>query len=269
MHSAFKVAYRSAFRSGLFRMGFHVARTAEQANVAALLEKLHPVGCGFDLVRIGAQRDGGYLIPDDLEGVEYLFSPGVKDIADFENQLADRGIKSFLADFSIDKPPIVRPEFVFDKKFLGASDFDPFFTLASWKEKYLNGYSGDLMLQMDIEGYEYEVILSTPASVIEQFRIMVVEFHELDRLFDAFTFKLLSTCFEKLLKTHYIVHIHPNNYGEVVKRDEIEIPRVMEFTFLNRKRAKTVAPQRAFPHRLDVDCTTEYPPVVLPGCWHS
>jgi hypothetical protein len=269
MNSAFKIASRAALRFGLFRMGFHIVRTTDTAKVAALIEKLHPINCGIDLVRFGPKGDGGYLIPDDLEGIDYLFSPGVKDIAEFESQLADRGIKSFLADYSIDRPPIDRPEFVFEKQFLGASDRDPFFTMASWKQKYLDGYSGDLLLQMDIEGYEYEVILNTPESLIDQFRIMVIEFHELDRLFDVFTFKLLSTCFEKLLKTHYVVHIHPNNYAEVVKRDGIEIPRVMEFTFLNRKHGWNLAPQRSFPHRLDADCTAGKATVVLPSCWYS
>src|SRR5690349_1744358 len=100
-------------------MGFHVARAADQADVTALLQKLHPQNCGIELIRCGAERDGGYLIPDDLEGIEYLFSPGVKDITAFEDQLANCGIKSFLADYSIDRPPVERPEFVFDKKFLG------------------------------------------------------------------------------------------------------------------------------------------------------
>ena len=65
-------------------------------------------------------------------------------ISNFENELADRGIKSFLADYSVeDGPPIARPEFCLDdKKFLGSSDRESYVTLASWKDKYLKDYWG-------------------------------------------------------------------------------------------------------------------------------
>lgn len=50
--------------------------------------------------------DGGYLIPDDLEGISACFSPGVDDRATFETSLIARGIPCFLADASVDKAPI-------------------------------------------------------------------------------------------------------------------------------------------------------------------
>jgi hypothetical protein len=224
--------------------------------------------CGIDLTRVGGNTDGGYLIPDDLEGIEYCFSPGVDVSSSFENQLADQQIKSFLADYSVEAPPIIRSEFVFDKKFLGAVDRDQFFTLASWKDKYLKDYRGDLILQMDIEGFEYEVILSTPADLLDQFRIIVIEFHELDRLFDPFAFRLFSACFDKLLESFYVVHIHPNNVSEVVKREAIEIPTIMEFTFLNKRRVKVPKPRLDFPHSLDADNTFK-PTLPLPKCWYQ
>jgi hypothetical protein len=263
-----KSALRSTFRSGLFAAGFHASRAANVRDVQELIEKLHPLDCGIELIRVGSKGDGGYLIPDDLIGIEYCFSPGVSDLANFESQLADLNIKSFLADYSVASLPLKRPEFTFDKKFLGSSDRDPFFTLASWKEKHLKGYTGDLLLQMDIEGYEYETILSTPETLLDQFRIMVIEFHELDRLFDHFGFQLISSCFERLLHSFYVVHIHPNNTSEVVKRGEIAVPAAMEFTFLNKRRAKGKTAQTAFPHPLDADCGPELRHVDLPKCWY-
>lgn len=107
-------------------MGFHASRTTNVRDVQELIEKLHPVDCGIDLIRVGSKEDGGYLVPDDLDGIEYCFSPGVSDLADFENQLADLNIKSFLADYSVASLPLQRSEFTFDKKFLGSSDRDPF-----------------------------------------------------------------------------------------------------------------------------------------------
>ena len=254
---------------GIVGPGFNVMWETERSQVLKLIEKLRPRDCGKKLIRIGAKGDGGYLVPDDLDGIEYCFSPGVNTISEFENQLADRNIKSFLADFSVESPPIMRPEFTFDKKFLGATDNERFFTLASWKEKYLKGYAGDLILQMDIEGGEYPVILNTSDELLNQFRILVIEFHALDRLFDPFIFGLYSTCFEKLLTSFYVAHIHPNNFYGSVKRGNIEIPRLMEFTFLNKKRVRSSTPAQSFPHALDEVNVPSRRDVCLPRCWYD
>ena len=132
--------------------GFNVTWQTRSGDLLELITKLAPQDCGLELIRIGGPGDGGYLVPDDLDGIEYCFSPGVNTISDFENELADRGIRCFLADYSVEAPAILRPEFIFDKKFLGSRNSSQFFTLASWKDKYLTGYTGDLILQMDIEG---------------------------------------------------------------------------------------------------------------------
>jgi hypothetical protein len=263
-----KDAVKSTARAMLLELGLYVGHKTRRSELLALIKKLHPLDCGIDLVRIGGRCDGGYLIPDDLTGIEYCFSPGVSHVASFEDQLADRHIRSFLADYSVDGPPLMRPEFVFDRKFLGASDHGNCFTLGTWKEKYLKDYSGDLLLQMDIEGAEYEVILNAPDNLLKQFRIMVIEFHWLDRLFDWFAFRLYAACFEKLLNDFYVVHAHPNNSFDVVRSGGIEIPPVIEFTFLNRNRLNAGVPRSDFPHQLDADSTARKH-FALPRCWYS
>jgi hypothetical protein len=232
------------------------------------MRKLRPQDCGKELIRIGGTGDGGYLIPDDLEGIEYCFSPGVNVVSDFENHLANLKIKSFLADYSVDSPPVQRPEFIFDKKFLGSTDNGKFMTLASWKDKYLRDYACDLILQIDIEGFEYQVIINTPDRLLGQFRIIVIEFHYLERIFDPVFFELLSSCFDKLLELFHVVHIHPNNCCGSVKKGDLEVPRLMEFTFLNKKRVSGTNPHLSFPHKLDRDNTTKRP-LHLPKCWYS
>lgn len=256
-------------KDAVFAVGLNVTRQTNNADVRDLIAKLRPVDCGNDLIRVGAHGDGGYLLPDDLEGIEYCFSPGVSKMVEFESHLAARNIKSFLADFSVDSAPVQRPEFTFDKKFLGAIDTDIFFTLSSWKDKYLKNYMGDLLLQMDIEGFEYEVLLSTPVDLLDRFRIMVIEFHELDKLFDPFIYTLYKTCFEKVLERFHVAHIHPNNCCGSVKKGEIEVPRVMEFTFYNKRRVKKTMFRQQFPHPLDRDNMLSRKPISLPKCWYS
>jgi hypothetical protein len=253
----------------LFTLGLNVRGQSQAADVLDIIRKLRPKDCGKDLIRIGGNGDGGYLIPDDLEGIEYCFSPGVGPMADFENDLADRGIRSFLADYSVDSPPLTRPEFTFDKKFLGSTDSGPFITLASWKDKYLMSYTGDMILQMDIEGFEYQVLVNTPDKLLNQFRIIVIEFHSLHRLFDLFDYGLFLSCFGKLLENFYVVHAHPCNSSDSVTKGNIKVPRLMELTFLNKRRVTCAKPQRVFPHKLDADCTRARPPLALPKCWYD
>jgi hypothetical protein len=256
-------------KDAAFAVGLNVTRQTNNLDVRDLVAKLRPVDCGVELIRIGAENDGGYLLPDDLEGIEYCFSPGVSRMVEFETNLAARNIKSFLADYSVDSAPIQRPEFTFDKKFLGAIDTETFFTLSSWKNKYLSNYRGDLLLQMDIEGFEYEVILSTPTDLLGSFRIMVIEFHELDKLFDPFIYTLYKTCFEKVLERFHVAHIHPNNCCGSVKKGEVEVPRVMEFTFYNKNRVTRTTFRKKFPHPLDRDNMLSHKHIPLPRIWYG
>jgi len=263
-------SFKSIAKDAGLAVGLNITGCTERAEVVGLIKSLRPMDCGKNLIRIGGNGDGGYLVPDDLEGIEYCFSPGVSTTVNFETQLATLNIKSFLADYSVDSPPIQKPEFIFDKKFLGADDNETFFTLKSWKDKYLRGYTGELLLQMDIEGFEYEVICCTPAEVLSSFRIMVIEFHFLDRLFDKFVHKVVfKPCFEKILNHFYVAHIHPNNCCGTVKTRGIEIPRALEFTFYNKNRVAGAKEKQEFPHPLDRDNVVTNMFLRLPEVWYS
>jgi hypothetical protein len=84
---------KAAIRSALFALGFRAIRRTKVTDILDLMQKVRPQDCGIDLIRIGIGGDGGYLIPDDLEGLEYCFAPGVDTVTDFENNLADLNIK--------------------------------------------------------------------------------------------------------------------------------------------------------------------------------
>ena len=248
-------------------LGCTLAPKVADAGVLELIRSLRPRSCGVSLIRIGGNGDGGYLVPDDLTGIEYCFSPGVYYTAEFEDELANRNIRSFLADYSVERPPVMRPEFLFDRKFIGANDNEMSMTLSAWKDKYLPGYGGDMLLQMDIEGGEYEVLLSTPLELLGSFRIIVLELHSLERLFDPFAFGIMKACFEKLLSRFYVVHSHPNNCSGMIDQNGIEIPEVMEMTFYNRSRSAPGPYRVDYPHVLDVDNCQGRPSFILPKCW--
>ena len=166
-----------------------------------LLQALRPLDPGVELVRIGPERDGGYLVPDDLEGIRHVFSPGVSNESGFEAELADRGMQVFLADHSVDAPAVNHPRFVFDRRFVGCLTDDRYITLDDWHAAKLGtDTDAELLLQMDIEGAEYETLLAASPRLLGRFRIMVIELHWLPQLWDEPFFALASACSRSCLR---------------------------------------------------------------------
>jgi Methyltransferase FkbM domain len=259
---------RSALGRWTLRHGYFFERAARHESVDSFLRTIRPIVSDHSLIRLGPQTDGGYLVPDDLVGIEACFSPGVKDSSDFEADIAARGIPCYLADLSVDGPPVQNPLFDFEKKFVGAVNNADFMTLDAWVNAKLPG-SSDLLLQMDIEGYEYETILSATESLLRRFRIMVIEFHGLDGIFSKRSLPIMQAVFAKILNDFEIVHIHANNCLPNVRMRPLSASPVVEFTFLRKDRIRTSSPNRQFPHPLDRINKPNVPLVVLPPCWYS
>jgi len=98
-----------------------------------------------------------------------------------------------------------------------------------------------MILQMDIEGDEYDVIFDTSNDILKRFRIIVIEFHRLDTLLDRYGYLIINTAFRKLLKNFSVVHIHPKNCSEPVRFKGYDFPPVMEFIFLRNDRISEAA----------------------------
>ena len=233
----------------------------------SLIKKLHPVQTNYGLIRIGSDKDGGYLIPNDLKNIDTCFSPGTSDNCSFELDLAEKhNITSYMCDWSVNNSPIIHNKLIFKKKFLGITNNNKYLRLEDWFKSVTP--EKEAILQMDIEGSEYNVILDTKNEILSNFRILIIEFHDLDMLFNQMAFRTISAVFEKILTNFRVVHIHPNNCCNSYKYNGVEIPPVMEFTFLNIKRIKSSKSATNFPHKLDSD-NTEKPPIILPRNWYE
>jgi hypothetical protein len=244
---------------------FPVASDTTLGNFFSLMR---PATTGRPLIRIGGDGDGGYLVPDDLQGIVACFSPGVAATVAFETDLADRGIRSFMIDGSIQALPKAHPLFHFEAKFLGVSDAPGYTSLTTWVQDY-GSSSGDLILQMDIEGSEYGVLLSTEQTILERFRILIIEFHHLDWVFGQVGVDIGTAVFQRLLATHEIVHIHPNNASWPVRFRDYAAPPTMEFTLLRKDRIVHPGTASTFPHPLDrpnMAWLSDYP---LPKVWYD
>ncbi len=243
-------------------------RLTDNQDIQELLNRLRPMTCDKELIRLGPQGDGGYLIPNDLTNIKACFSPGVDQISDFELDCANRGMQVFMADYSVEGPAARHKNFHFLKKFLGIIQTEDTITLDDWVGSSISDPNSELLLQMDIEGAEYEVLMGTSQDLIKRFRIIAIEFHSLKLLWSEPFFRLVSRAFDKLLQTHVCVHNHPNNINPSKKIGNVTLPSVTEMTFLRRDRAVDLSPAAAFPHPLDSDNSSKRP-LPLPKCWYA
>jgi hypothetical protein len=237
-------------------------------EVHALIRSLAPKPIEQNLIRVGSDGDGGYLLPDDLNEINFLVSPGVSTEIGFDLEMASRGINVLMADASVSGPPVAHERFNFVKKFIDVFEDDGNTRLDSLIKSRTTTEKTDNILQMDIEGAEYRTLLDLSEETLKTFRIMVIEFHYLDKIFAAFPFEIIQATFQKLLRHHHVVHIHPNNVLPVKRRKNIEVPPIMEFTFYRKDRATLKqGGKSAFPHTLDRKNIEKHADVILPKCW--
>jgi len=239
----------------------------ERSSIKGLLEKFAPQSCGRDLVRVGPDFDGGYLIPDDLDGIEALYSPGVSDTLGFDLEIAKCGIPCFLADGTVEPPTNLHPSMNFEKMMIGEGPADTFMSLDSWVTRTAPP-RGDLMLQMDIEGAEYEVLLATPRALLNRFRIIILEIHGIDRYLFGDARTQLDQLMDRLLENHIICHLHPNNVCPPVTILGQSIPPLVELTLLRRDRVGDIAGDKpGYPHPLDAPNDNNMPTREFPPFW--
>ncbi|MEO1262191.1 MAG: hypothetical protein AAFZ15_25520 [Bacteroidota bacterium] len=261
--------------SAIDKKGLSVQRMLPAEKVLGLIELLYPVRTQFELIRLGPDKDGGYLVPDCLDGIAACFSPGVAQVSEFELDCLKRGMKIFLADKTVDKPnwTVPKDQYDFQKKFIGCTNNADFMTLDSWVQYANLPHDAELLLQMDVEGDEYATIINSSDELMSRFKILVIEFHRLQHLWNEAFFGLAETVFKKILQTHYCVHIHPNNYknpeASVFSRLGVDIPMVMEFSFVRKDVARIMGFQTQFPHPLDFDNSSLNKTSPLPGNWYK
>ncbi len=232
-------------------------------EVTAFLRSICLTSTGHSLCRIGSDQDGGYLLADDFDGIVACYSPGVSDEIEFDLALAERGIAVHMADASVDSPTDMRSNMTFLPKFLGAQTEGEFISLEDWIAQSDTG-SGDLLLEIDIEGAEYNVLAAVSTDTLTRFRQMVIELHDFDRIYERAHFDMVSALFARL-QTHFdIIHLHHNNSLPLVASPSGQLSTVFEATLLRRDRqiVDTALPQ--LPHLLDRPNVAKHPDEVLP-----
>lgn len=254
-------------RLNLLAQGVLVENSVGAEKLAALAAKLAPRKTNLELIRLGLPTDGGYLVPNDLDGVVACFSPGVSNYAHFEQDLQNRfGIGSHQADYSVEGPPAGFTPLSFTKKYLGSRNDAQFITLESWvSAQWEYDLGRDFILQMDIEGGEYDTLLATPDSILKKFRSVIFELHHLEDWANPRFYEIAYALISKLEKHFIVVHSHPNNYGGMINIGGFVMPRVIELTLARRDRCHLIEGSVTLPHPLDAPCAPHVPDIELPA----
>lgn len=250
--------WKTFIKNFFLRFNIYLTNT-DKNEIYFFLKKIQIIDSGHELIRIGPNFDGGYLVPNILDQIEFCFSPGVGNCSSFENNLSNYNIKSFLADNTVD----YFGEHNFIKKNLNSFSDEKNITLEDWvNEKISSRSNNNLLLQMDIEGSEIECLYNTSINCLDRFKIIIIEFHHFHYILNHLGLKIYNYLFDKILKTHHIVHIHPNNVGPTLNICSNEITNGYEITFINKKDCKYVKKiNYSLPHKYDYKNASSLPDV--------
>jgi hypothetical protein len=213
---------------------------------------------GQEKIRLGRQNDGGYVVIDDFRDIDAAYSIGVNDDVSWDADIADRGIKIFQYDHTIDAaPPLAGALW----RRIGLGDVtDPSANLRSLPDMLAeNGHAGsrDLILKCDIEGAELWAFSKLPDGFFSRFRQIVIEMHCFEALNRTDFRDRIGDAVARLTECHNVVHVHANNGAPLSVIGGVPVPNVFELTLL-RKDGNRFRPSTAsFPTAIDQPCNRD------------
>ena len=231
----------------------------------AILAKLRPRKAkGVEKARFGSRNDGGYVILDDFRPLDYMFSFGVEQNADFDLYVAEQGVQVIQFDHTIDRAPVENPRIKWEKKKIAAQATDESENIAHLVKTYNIGEKGpNALLKIDIEHDEWPVFDATPASDLKKFTQITGEFHGFDYLSERARLEVVERVVNKLTDNFAVVHVHANNHCDVADFFGLTVPYVLEFTFANRDVYGFEDTDETFPGPLDAPCDPGKPDIRL------
>jgi len=213
-------------------------RPVLQADLFELLNLIRPWQMVSEhKVRMGADGDGGYVMPSCSLRSNTVLSIGIGNEVSFDNRLAELGARVLQFDHTIEPPPSTRAGLEFHRLGWGPRDNHPFVSLRSMVRMIDWSAARHPILKFDTEGAEWECLDTADSDDLDRFEVLTGEFHAFDRLVDRNYFDKALRVFQKIEKTHRVIHLHANNAGGMVMLGGLPFPRLLELTFMRRRSA--------------------------------
>ena len=225
-------------RQLLHFFNLEIVRTSHKNKILDLIRSIKPNSLYFNALRVGPNGDGGYVVPEDLNDIQYAFSPGCNNAWEFEYHLGEKwGIKSFMLDVKEKKPLNLTPMQSYRSGWLDSVNLEKHLTLDEWICREGISNTSELLLQMDIEGSEYKCLMALDLKTLRRFRIMIIEFHNLNWLMNKpFFDNLIEPVFTRILQDFYVFNVHANNGGKEWRIKGFQFPDTLEITFHRKDR---------------------------------
>ena len=205
-------------------------------NLIRIVKSLKIKKTDYELVRIGGNKDGGYLMVNKFRDGGVAYSIGIGENIMWDVCMADKGFNVYMYDHTVsalDLPEVNEKLHFFS---VGLSDREiedeKFTTLikaikSNGHEKFTN-----IILKMDIEGAEWNVFKSIDGCILQLFEQVIVEYHGLTQ---KNHWGKYVEVLEKMTKTHQVVHVHGNNACDYMVIDGKRIPDTIEVTYFRKE----------------------------------
>lgn len=204
----------------------------------------------YDLIRVGADSDGGYVMLNDFDEGDIAYSFGIGDDVSWDESISELGsIKVNCYDHTIKELPKDNKNLRFHRIGI-AGHCDVESNLLDMRTILKNNGDQDnnnLILKMDVEGAEWEFFESVDVKTLCQFKQMTFELHNLTDEVDEKKVELLK----KINKYFVPVWIHANNALGVTVSEGVCMPNLLEITYVRRGEYKVSPIQYNAPIELD------------------
>ena len=232
------------------------------------MENLTVYKTKFNKTRYGNKHaDGGYIIADLDTSYDAFFSCGISNDITFElDFLKKYPIKCFAYDGTVEGlPDRSNSSIKFYKTNISPDNTRSTTNLHAEIEPF-----NDIFLKMDIETFEFRWIHSLNEEHLKKIKQMVIEFHfpftqtGFTHLDVEISIKDKMSVFEKISRTHKLIHFHPNNCCGTTLYENTIVPNVFECTFLRKDvDDSTELNTETIPSSLDVKNVIHNPEIYL------
>ena len=175
----------------------------------------HIIPRKFEKIRIGNNKDGGYVLPKKcVDEGDLCISFGLGDNTTYEEDLLNRNKKVIGYDIAL------KAQHAWARK-MKLDTYQEFSNISEVQQ------SNKIVLKIDTEGSEWNFFETMDTQHFgEKISCFAFELH-----LNMNPKKTPLSVMEKMLDTHYVAHVHGNNYGSCSEM----VPVALEITLANKK----------------------------------
>jgi hypothetical protein len=199
------------------------------------------------------------MVDQGLENVA-VYNFGVGSEVSWDQDMANRLCVVYQYDHTIVEPPKVHGAVKYYKLGLAPKTEGEFTSLADAVKFTANNHQADMILNIDIEGAEWDVLPALGDDDLAPFSQIVIELHDLLKFVTDDGFRhTVNDAIARLTADHTIVHVHANNYGQRGIAGQVMGFDVLELTLVRSGEWQFSPFRSSFPSEFDAPNNPDKP----------